>query len=340
MADTALDLQDSSFIVQLVYPAIIELGLDVELIAKRCHITPELLQSSQARYPHAAQHTFWEVVEAVSGDPLIGLRLAEKMSLQKGQVWEYLFLSSPTFGQGLRRALDFQRLVSDASQWQLTVAGDNAFLRIQFAPSSNPDLRHLTEAALYYLVRYFRALTQNSFAPARVDFGHRAGAAVADYQAFYGCEVRFEQSAPGLHFSAEVLDQPSSRAEPELLRLHEQLANERLARLEKQDIVIAVRRAIAEVLERGQPELKDIAERLSLSQRALRTRLAEADTSFNQVLADYRCYLAKRLLSRTDESIGDIVYLTGFSEPSTFYRAFKRWTDMTPLEYREYKKRR
>ena len=71
----------------------------------------------------------------------------------------------------------------------------------------------------------------------------------------------------------------------------------------------------------------------------MRSRLTEADTSFNQVLADYRCYLAKRLLSRTEESIGDIVYLTGFSEPSTFYRAFKRWTDMTPVEYREYKRR-
>lgn len=36
-----------------------------------------------------------------------------------------------------------------------------------------------------------------------------------------------------------------------------------------------------------------------------------------------------------DESIDEIVYLTGFSEPSTFYRAFKRWSGMTPIEYRK-----
>jgi AraC-like DNA-binding protein len=53
------------------------------------------------------------------------------------------------------------------------------------------------------------------------------------------------------------------------------------------------------------------------------------------VLADFRYRLARQLLATTDESIDEIVYLTGFSEPSTFYRAFKRWSGMTPIEYRK-----
>jgi AraC-like DNA-binding protein len=338
MTDTASDLQDSSFIVQLIYPAMVELGLNVELIAQRCQITSELLQGSQARYPHAAQHKFWQTVEEVSADPLIGLHLAEKMSLQKGQVWEYLFLSSPSFGAGLRRTLDFQRLVSDAFEWELQVIDDEACLRVRYAAANNVALRHLSECSTYYIMSYFQALTQGGFVPRRIDFVHEASAAIDEYSKHYGCEVRFGQADPGLYFSAEVLELPSSRAEPELLKLHEQLANERLAKLVKQDIVIEVRLAIAEILERGQPELADIAERLEITPRILRSRLTEADTSFNQVLSDYRCYLAKRLLSRTEESVSDVVYLTGFSEPSTFYRAFKRWTNMTPVEYRQFKR--
>lgn len=325
--------------VQLVYPALIELGLDVAQIAERCNITAELLQSNSARYPHAAQQRFWQVVEEISADPMIGLHLAQKMSLQKGQVWEYLFLSSPTFGDGLRRALNFQRLVSDAWQWTMSDEGDHARLHAVSATSSAPQLRHFTEAAALYLLRYFRALTNGQFAAQSVHFAHPAAVEVERYEALFECAVYFDQSEPCLTFDAAILQLPSSRAEPELLQLHEQFANERLARLEKQDIVISTRRAIAEILEQGQPELVDIARRLELSPRVLRSRLTEANTSFNQVLADYRCYLAKRLLSRTEESISDIVYLTGFSEPSTFYRAFKRWTDMTPVEYREYKRR-
>ena len=80
-----------------------------------------------------------------------------------------------------------------------------------------------------------------------------------------------------------------------------------------------------------------MAQRLGILPRRLRSQLADAQTSFNQVLADYRCRLAKRLLAQTSESIEQIVYLTGFSEPSTFYRAFKRWTNVTPIEYRKKK---
>ncbi|EPJ8044972.1 helix-turn-helix domain-containing protein, partial [Acinetobacter baumannii] len=57
-------------------------------------------------------------------------------------------------------------------------------------------------------------------------------------------------------------------------------------------------------------------------------------------LSDYRCRLAKKLLANTNESVERIVYLTGFSEPSTFYRAFKRWTNETPVEYRKRKQHR
>ena len=122
------------------------------------------------------------------------------------------------------------------------------------------------------------------------------------------------------------------------LQLHEKLAIEHVAKLERQDIVSRVYRVFGEVLETGQVSLEDVAAHLDIKARTLRTRLAEAGTNFNQLLADYRCNLAKRLLASTDESIDEIVYLTGFSEPSTFYRAFKRWTDQTPIEYRNQKR--
>ena len=118
---------------------------------------------------------------------------------------------------------------------------------------------------------------------------------------------------------------------------HEQLASEQVARLEKQDLVAQVNRLIGELLESGHANLEEVAERLGIKARQLRTRLADAGTNFNQLVADYRCRLAKRLLAGTEESIDEIVYLTGFSEPSTFYRAFKRWVGMTPIEYRKLK---
>jgi AraC-like DNA-binding protein len=56
-------------------------------------------------------------------------------------------------------------------------------------------------------------------------------------------------------------------------------------------------------------------------------------------LAYHRFSMSKRLLAGTDEPIDRIVYLTGFAEVSTFYRAFRRWPSKTPVQYRQEKQK-
>ena len=78
-----------------------------------------------------------------------------------------------------------------------------------------------------------------------------------------------------------------------------------------------------------------IAPRLHMSPRTLHRRLEEEGTSFRQVLTEVRRELAARHLSERRLAIGEIAFLLGFSEPSAFHRAFKRWTGHGPLSYRE-----
>ncbi|XXF09289.1 helix-turn-helix transcriptional regulator [Pseudomonas sp. D2-3] len=98
------------------------------------------------------------------------------------------------------------------------------------------------------------------------------------------------------------------------------------ARLE---LVGEVNRLIDELLVEGAT-----AARLGMPARRLRERLAQAGVRFNELLSDCRCNLAKRLLVDTEERIERIAERTGFSEPSTFCRAFKRWVGQTPVEFR------
>lgn len=328
------DQTDSGVLLRMAYRAMLNAGIDADAVLSRIGIDKTLLEQPELRTPHDAQEWFWQAVEEVSGDPLVGLHLGAHFPIFKGQVLEYLFLSSPTFGEGLKRAVAYQRLLSDAANAELEVAGDQVFLK-QLLWS--PRLTHLNECAAVAVLKFFSFVTDGAFLPREVHFNHSALGDLREYERVFGCAVRFDMPSVGIVFDSQLLDLPSAHHEPELLQLHERLASEQIARLEKQDLVGQVSRLIAELLESGNANLEEVAGRLGIRPRQLRTRLADAGTNFNQLVAEYRCRLAKRLLAGTDETIDEIVYLTGFSEPSTFYRAFKRWVGMTPIEYRRLK---
>lgn len=334
MSGGMAELRDSGIMIQLAHQAMLTMELDAEAIWQRMGITPAQLQDRHIRTPHEAQIVFWNVMEEMTGDPDIGIHLGEHMPVYKGQVLQYLFLSSPTFGDGLTRALNYQRLLSDASQASVEIDQHMASILVESASDKVSGLRQLNECMALGLVRFFRYVTDDAFCPAAIEFTHKAPDNAEEHRRVFGCEVRFGCRDNRIWFDDNLLSLPSLHAEPELLQLHEKLASEHVAKLERQDVVTRVYKVFGEVLETGQVNLDDVATRLEMKPRTLRTRLTEAGTNFNQLLADYRCNLAKRLLSGTDESIDEIVYLTGFSEPSTFYRAFKRWTNQTPVEYR------
>jgi AraC-like DNA-binding protein len=330
-------MRDGSILLRLVHEAMLQMDIDVNSIYRKCGVTLPLTENKQARLEHDANRAFWQAAEEVTQDPYIGLHVAEYIPLYKGQVLEYLFLSSPSFGEGLKRALSYQRLITDVAQSYLDIKDNHAVLVLDTKMGKNLS-KHFNECSMVGMIKFFKGLTDNQFTPIYVDFLYEEPADLRDYHRIFDCELRFNQSRNAICFDAQVLGVKSPHAEPELLQLHEKVAGEHLAKLEQEDSVFEVKKIVGELLENQEVSLDLVAEKLNITPRALRSTLTLANTSFNQILSEYRCLLAKRLLVRTHESVEEIVYLTGFSEPSTFYRAFKRWTDMTPIEYRKLKR--
>lgn len=330
-------LTDASVILRLGYQAMRRAGLSTEKILKKAGVALNQLQLNE-RTPLSAQQAFWAAAVDVSADPDIGLHLGEHLPLYRGQVIEHLFLSSENFGDGLKRALAYQRLISDAFHARLVIEDGRCYLAngVQAHPNTLVN-RHFSECAISGILRFFKFLTEGAFQPIFIDFDFDEGAVTDEYFRVYECSVSLGQKETRLYFDASILDHPLWQADPDLLHLHEQLALEKLQELERYDLIGDVRRAIGATLEQGETTLETVAAQLNITPRRLRSQLSDAQTSFQHILSDYRCRLAKKLLSNTHESIERIVYLTGFSEPSTFYRAFKRWTNETPVEYRKRK---
>lgn len=333
-----LDYKDRGARSRLVYEAMKAAGVDAEAIFSAMGVPLEQVLAPEYTYPHRLSARFWELAEQISEDPDVGLRAGLHHPVYRGQVLRYLHQSSPTFGEGLRRVLAYQRLLSDAQVLRLECPAHTSYLAFVSKIPEIDHLRHASECMLCGWVRYLREMTENDFIATKVEFSCSPPAQVERREQIFGCRVRYDAPENRIYFDSALLTRPSPDAEPELFRLHERIAAEHLQRITRQDFVDAVRRRIGALLESGEAKPERVAVDLGLNESQLAVRLAELQTSFARELDICRCHLAKHLLAHTDESIGEICYLTHFSEPSAFYRAFKRWCGERPIQYRDRKR--
>lgn len=332
-------MRDSGLLLQVVHEGMVKAGLDVNAIYSQLGYDAEKLPLRELRTPHQLQTWFWQIVEKVTGDPDIGLHLCPHLPPYRGEILEYLLYSSPTLGEGVQRATKYLRLVSDALDVKVVHDKQGARAVIQAAALDDPEqARHTEICMLYEIIQLMRSVTEREARPLKVRLRCSRRAPQQEYEQLLGCPVEFGCAQSEIWFDPAALDHRLPHRDPDLLQLHEQLADKRLSSIERQDLIERIRKLFAQRLEWENCDLEDVAKALGMPARRLRFELARAGTSFSQVLSDFRYALARRLLARTDEPIERVVYLTGFSEPSTFYRAFKRWSGVTPLQYREQKR--
>ncbi|MCY1560941.1 HTH-type transcriptional regulator VirS [compost metagenome] len=116
--------------------------------------------------------------------------------------------------------------------------------------------------------------------------------------------------------------------------MHDRFAGEYLARFSESRVTHLARQVLCRLLPQGEPKREAVAQALHLSQRTLQRRLQEEATSFQHLLDDTRRELAEQYLAQPNLTLLEVAYLLGFADPSNFFRAFRRWFDITPGEYR------
>jgi AraC-like DNA-binding protein len=156
-----------------------------------------------------------------------------------------------------------------------------------------------------------------------------------DRERALGCPVRFGAPESRAVLWRAPLERPLPRHDPALFAYLERHAQALLAGVPAEGgVVERVQRLITEGLRSGEPVQAEVARRLALSERTLQRGLREADTSFAAILDAVRRQLAQLHLSERSLALHEVAFLLGYSEPSAFHRAFRRWTGQTPQEFR------
>lgn len=155
------------------------------------------------------------------------------------------------------------------------------------------------------------------------------------YERFFGCPVRFGARENAFVLASADVDRVLPSFNRQLASMFDRMLAEEVARLDKSDVVARCKAALLENLCSGEISEEDTAKRLHMSPRTLQRKLSQAGTTYMQLVDDTRREIALRYIDDPLISITDITFLLGFSYPSAFTRAYKRWTGKTPTESRE-----
>ena len=308
-------------------------GVNVPSLLADVGIPPEVLETTGARVPISLAERAFEEGAIRTGVPHISLRAAAAIPVGVGTFLDCHIRTSATCGEALRRAIRYFGLIND--QAILEIDTSTGVTRITQRGIAAPVPRRLAEFQFAVIVARGRALTGQAFPLSAVGFTHAAPPSVTAYVDYFGCEVRFGQPIHEAVLPSYVLDLPLPSADPGLASVLERYGRVIVARLPaRRSFLDDARRSIAELLRDGEPTLDTTAARLGLSRRTLQRKLQALETSHNDLVDTVRRELAMRLLAGTDLNITEIAYMLGFSEPTAFHRAFKRWTGRTPAEHR------
>jgi AraC-like DNA-binding protein len=185
-------------------------------------------------------------------------------------------------------------------------------------------------------VKGARELTRAKATPVRVEFIHGRPNERIDYEGILGCSVRFRAEWDAVIFSEETLRLPVIGADNRLLRTLEAACRRILGpQPRKEDLVHSVRQYVVGRLAKGAPAFDDVARHVNMSAKTLERRLGERNARYRELVNSVRCDLAKHYLSNTDLRLHQIAYALGYAEPGPLVRAFRRWTDSTPMQYRQ-----
>jgi AraC-like DNA-binding protein len=268
--------------------------------------------------------------------PHLGLELARALPKGAYGVAEFLIRSVATVRGACENLVRFNSLVAPHQTFRFEETAEEAQLHHGIAGSPDAMSVHHHEYTTLVLVTTFHGMVDDAKVN-RVWFAHAPVPDLATLtRAFGTSDLTFDAALNGFSFDRRFLDMPVKGGDAALYPFLEEHALAALAsRPKSDDLIERVRQNIREALKSGEPNIERIATRLALSGRTLQRRLADVDTSFQAVLDDVRFDLARAYLKDARLDITQVAYLLGYSELRAFDRAFKRWANVTPREWRE-----
>jgi AraC-like DNA-binding protein len=310
-------------------------GLSREALMRAAGLDERLRGDPDARVSTFAYMVLWRELLTGLPDVAVPVEYVRTLDLATLGVGGQICMRADDIAHASALSERFSRLTDTGVELRWLDRGE----RVGHSISHRPEVVALRFPIEVMLGTGFRMLSHALGEPVplrEVTFAHPSGYPVAAYESLFGCPVRFGAEESALWLDRELLHRPFARRDPLARRYLEAHAEQMLAALPapQPPVIAQIREAIMIELATSGAELARVAKRVAMSTRTVQRRLEEQGTSYQDVVDDVRAAMARALLRDRTRSIIDVAFELGYADLKSFYRAFRRWTNTTPAEWR------
>lgn len=311
-------------------------GIDPAVVLRAGGIEPGAPPRAEEHIEASRYFDVWRRATALVADPAFALRVAATFQLEDHEIFGFLAMSCETLGQAYQRTATFRALYCVGARWEIEADADA--VRLIWYPwpgdRDDPGYRAAMDFAVADMADAIRRLGRTGPRPREVRLAHPASPRADEYAAYYGVMPKFATPLYSLVYPPDLQELPISSFNSRLRDYFEGECQRMVSALGSgTSLVDQVRKRLIGAMDGGETSIETMAKQLGMSPRSLQRRLADEGTGYSDLLAEVRTEFAKRYLARGTISASEVAYLLGFTEPPAFFKAFKRWTGMTPREF-------
>lgn len=304
-------------------------GVPHERIFRQIEMDPARLSEGGNRYSQEAVSSLWRAAVRETADPYFGLKFAAHIRPSTFHVVGYAMSCSATLGNALQRFARYAKLVSSSATVTLTQTLSHRRLAFSFDTGDAPPIFQTIDAVLAGIVCFSSWIVGEDVVPAEVHFRHERPDGEEEYARVLKCPIYFGEQEDCIVFNACDMDRPILAADEQLASLLDHMALNQMAQMSRR-FSTKVRDYLLKELSNGEISKSGTASAMHMTERTLLRRLKDEGTTFQEVLDHLREQLAYEYLRRPKVTVQDVSSMLGFSDASTFSRAFKRWTGRRP----------
>lgn len=309
-------------------------GVSIPELLGECGISRELLDDPEATIERDVLIKLMLLIMQQTQDEFLGFGQGRKSKPGTFSMMAHAVINCPNLGAAIERGVRFYDLFELSMQTRVERDGDTGYLIVE--ADERLDFREvIVEASLFIWLRFMSWLVGKAIDVNSVELDYTDEDNDDEHRYLFGCPITYGGKGNFVSFSADFLDLSLVQNDISLSKfLKDSLAQLFDGNIHNVGLPAQIRAIISNEYGNSFPDFGEICGKLNMTPQTLRRRLKEANTSYQEIKDAIRKDASVYYLSKPELSIDEIALLMGFSEASSFHRAFKKWTGQTPSGFR------